>query len=193
MSNAIDASLKRVAAAVAKAAGETPIGAAAGERKAKQRRRCDVIVHAGGETESLRGHIARSGGSIAVGDVAAAIAGAPGAPALVEGQLRGFQHRRISERNVRRQVRRVFRRKGDGLPAGTGTAAASDERIEHQTEKLGHHLERIALGAGRRFAVQLGKAAVEAAASEPEQGAEKLDGKVPPALKTLLSAFATLC
>jgi hypothetical protein len=37
----------------------------------------------------------------------------------------------------------------------TGATPAIDEGIEHQLQKLIHHLERSALGAGRRFAVDL--------------------------------------
>ena len=50
--DAVDAGLEGVAAAGAERLRQTPIGAAAGERKAGHRVRREVIVHAAGEAES---------------------------------------------------------------------------------------------------------------------------------------------
>jgi len=109
---------------------------------------------------------------IAGGAVAAAVTGAPHAPALLEGGRLGrrLEHLGVSERDVLRQFF-ALGRKADGA-ATIDAASAVDEGIEHDPEELVGELERALLRAGRRFAGEQRQRIGEIAAGETEEGEE---------------------
>ena len=84
MRGAIDAGLEGIAAPAAQSARQSPIGAAAGERKAITGCGGDVIGHAGGKAVVARGKIGRADRTVAIGGIVTAERRAPGGPALVE-------------------------------------------------------------------------------------------------------------
>jgi hypothetical protein len=159
IADAVDAGLQRIAAPGAERIRQSPIGAAAGQRKAHDGVRADVIIHAGGKAERVRRDIVRADARIAIGSVAAAICGTPGGPALIEGRPRRRlgEDRRIGERDIGRQIILLLWRKANGAAACGAEPAlpAVDERIEHQCQELVGQLECGAFGAGAGFAIQL--------------------------------------
>jgi len=65
------------------------------------------------------------------------------------------EDRRVSECNVGWQICLFVRRKADRRASRTDTAAAIDERIEHECEELVGQLQGGAFGASTGFAVKL--------------------------------------
>ena len=126
-----------------------------------------------GKAIGLRRDVARAGGRIAVGPIAAAIACAPGCPALFKWRRRWrLKDRGISQRDIGGQVRLRIGRKADRLATADATTtaeAAVDERIEHQIQKLGHHVERAAFGIGCHLAGDLREPIGQIGAGQIEQ------------------------
>jgi hypothetical protein len=114
--HAIDAGLEGVAPAAAESLRETPIGAAAGKREARNGVRREVIIQAAGIAIIAGVDIVRA--DRRVGGAAAAKGRAPRGPALIEGLRRRRLERRVkAERNIRirRPARLLFRRKAVGV------------------------------------------------------------------------------
>ena len=85
------------------------------------------------------------------------------------GGVRRLEHAVVSERDIRRETRRLIRRKAQR--AATGRAgAAVDEWIEHQRQELIHRFECGGLGVNRRFAVELVQRIGQRRPGEPEHG-----------------------
>ena len=67
---------------------------------------------------------------------------------------RRLEQARIGERHVGRQACLLIRRKAERPAAACRSAAAIDERIEHQAQELIGQIERDMLGSRRILAVQ---------------------------------------
>src|SRR5215475_16183812 len=79
----ISTGLEQVGAAAAQSVGQREVGAAAGERKARNRVRREAVVGTGREAPDAAGRAGSSEDVIAVGGLRAAEAGRPHAPARV--------------------------------------------------------------------------------------------------------------
>src|ERR1700730_7356161 len=107
--------------------------------------------------------------------VRAAVARAPYAPALLEGDCLGdgrTQHLRIGERDVFGQRLAIWCERDCIAVYATNAAAPIDERIEHQPEEGCHHLKRWLLSAGRDLAREERQRTGEVAACQTKQGEE---------------------
>jgi len=94
--------------------------------------------------------------------VGAAIGGAPRCAALIEGRLRRclVEDRSVCERNVRRHIGLLLGRKADCTAAAAEAPETPvDKRVKHQAQKLIRQPKGRSFGAGRHFAVDLGKSA----------------------------------
>ena len=157
---AVDAGLEGVAFAAPQPLREAPIGAAAGERKARRRVRRQAIVEAGGKPAVRAERSWLPSASVAAAAACAAEAAAPRAPALREARRRRLGDRRLhclgkGQRDLLRQCAHA--------PSHSRSPARQRRRgrrvrIEHQIEELAAELECALLGAGRALPSTIARA-----------------------------------
>ena len=148
-----------------------------------------VIIHAASKTIASARQGCLSRGRVATGPIDAAISRAPGCPALFKRRRRRrLEYAGISQRDLGRQARLLIRRKTHRATTNAAGAAAEpavNKRIEHDAQKLGHHLKAAAFSTGRHLAGQLRERIVGICAAKANSGANP-SVRVPPLLKNLL-------